>query len=55
MKVPKSRVVIGSDVEFGISALQVLGDGEGGALGVKVLKTRKSDKWQESTSEIGSG
>jgi hypothetical protein len=54
MKVPKSRVVIGIRVEFRISALQVLGNEGGSALGLRVPKSEKSDRWQESMSEIES-
>ena len=35
-----------------ISALQVSGNGEDNNLGMRVLKTQKSDKWQESTSKV---
>jgi hypothetical protein len=31
----------------------VSGNGEDNTLGMRVPKTRKSDKWQESTSKVG--
>jgi hypothetical protein len=41
-------------MEFWISALRVSRNGGGSALGARDPKSRKSDRWQESTSEIES-
>jgi hypothetical protein len=40
---------------FGISTLWVSGDGGDSALGERISKVKKRDKWQDSTSEVGSG